>query len=201
MRRRTRTSTFAVAAALATALALAGCGGGSGPDAGAASDPAISTQPVVEPTSAADAGADADTTAADEERRLLASCESGLLDAFSAEQPERGRIDDQVQVYEAIDMLLPTVATCGISHLQDDGRRTVVMTWFDAPGTGPAVVEGLEAQGWSASTEPADGYDTTTLSDGTTSVEVHPIGLANEQSALGRLWDDVDVTLITVLLP
>lgn len=187
-----------MAVVAASALGLTGCGAESEAELGTASEPAAST---AQPTTEASAAPGADAEAADEERRLLASCESGLLDAFAAEQPERGRIDDQVQVYEAIDMLLPTVATCGISHLQDDGRRMVVMAWFDAPDTAPAVTEGLEAQGWTASTEPADGYDAATLSDGATSVEVHPIGLANEQSALGRLWDDVDVTLITVLLP
>ena len=125
------------------------------------------------------------------------------IDAFVhiAKIAERGRIDDQVQVYEAMQMLLPTAPTCGISHLQDDGRRLVVMAWFDAPETGPAVIAGLEAQGWSASAAPAAGYDTTTLTDGSASVEVHPIGLDNQESGIGQRWGGVDATMITVLLP
>lgn len=197
---RRSSSTLALAAAVAAALALTACGAASDDQPGTVSEPAFSSvEPVAGSTTEADV--DLDAAAVDGERRVLASCESELLDAFAAEQPERGRIDDQVQVYEAMQMLLPTAPTCGISHLQDDGRRLVVMAWFDAPETGPAVIAGLEAQGWSASAAPAAGYDTTTLTDGSASVEVHPIGLDNQESGIGQRWGGVDATMITVLLP
>ncbi|WP_306231906.1 hypothetical protein [Agrococcus beijingensis] len=210
MRSRARARAL-IAIVAAGVLALTGCGAESAPEPGTASDPpAASASPSAAASPTPDAAAAPEASAAPDasaaaagpsaaQQRLLDACESNLMAAMESDRPERGRNDDQIQVYEAMGTLLPTRPTCWFSQAEGD-RRAVVMVWFDAPETGPAVIAGLEALDWSASTTPADGYETTTLTDGSTDVEVSPLGLESGEQGVGQLWEG-DVTLIEVLLP
>lgn len=194
---RTRTSGAVLAAVVAGVLVLTGCGGGSEPEPVTASDPpAMTLDPNVEGAAGADAAAEDE----DPVRARQEACEPTLLESFDSERPQRGQIDDLVQVHGVVQMLFPTAPTCHISYMQGE-QRMVVQVWLDEPGTAPAVIEELESQGWSASAAPGAGYDMTTLTGGSAPVEVHPIGVDNSASGIGQLWDDVDVTMITVLLP